>query len=111
MNGTLEKDTQKTILAYLAAKRIFHYRNNSGGAMVKGNGDKGQFIRFGAVGSPDIICVIYGHYIGIEVKGPKGKQSDHQKAFQEKLNAAGGIYLLVHSFEEFMKAYPHLFDD
>jgi RNA-directed DNA polymerase len=46
-----------------------------------------HFYRFGAFGSPDIICVIKGQYVGIEVKAPKGKQSEHQKAFQQALQA------------------------
>jgi hypothetical protein len=33
-------------------------------------------------GSPDIICVIRGIYVGIEVKGSAAKQSGHQKDFQ-----------------------------
>jgi hypothetical protein len=32
---------------------------------------KGGFYRFGALGAPDIICVIAGQYVGIEVKAPK----------------------------------------
>jgi hypothetical protein len=59
-----------------------------------------HFDRFGALGSPDIICVIGGQYVGIEVKGPKKKQSEHQKAFQQALEGAGGRYLLVYSLED-----------
>jgi hypothetical protein len=59
-----ESETQKQILDYLALKRIFHYRNNSG-AFVD---SQKHFYRFGALGSPDIICVIKGQYVGIEVK-------------------------------------------
>jgi hypothetical protein len=61
---------------------------------------KKWFVRFGAVGAPDIICVINGQYVGIEVKAPKGKQSEHQKAFQQALEAAGGRYVLAYSLEE-----------
>jgi len=44
--------------------------------------------------------VIDGQYVGIEVKGPKGKQSAHQKEFQKKLEAAGGKYILAYSLED-----------
>lgn len=91
-----ESDIQRQILDYLALKRIFHYRNNSG-AFVDSNK---HFYRFGALGSPDIICVINGQFVGIEVKAPKGKVSDHQKEFQKKLEAAGGKYILAHSLED-----------
>jgi hypothetical protein len=90
-----ESDIQRQILDYLALKRIFHYRNNSGAF----KDTAGHFYRFGALGSPDIICVIAGQYVGIEVKAPKGKQSDHQKEFQAKLESAGGKYILAYSLD------------
>jgi hypothetical protein len=85
-----EKDTQRAILDCLAAKRIFHYRNNSGGFKDSQN----HFYRFGALGSPDIIAVIGGKYIGIEVKGSDGKQSEYQQRFELELVRAGGMYIL-----------------
>jgi hypothetical protein len=84
-----ESHTQRQILDYLALKAIFHFRNNSG-ALDNGHGG---FYRFGALGSPDIICEIDGKYVGIEVKTPKGRRSDLQKEFQRQLEAAGGKYL------------------
>lgn len=42
--------------------------------------------------------------MGIEVKAPKGKQSDHQKGFQSKLEGAGGKYILAYSLEEVIAA-------
>jgi hypothetical protein len=99
-----ESDTQKQILSYLALKRIFHYRNNSG-AFVD---SQKYFYRFGALGSPDIICVIAGQYLGIEVKAPKGKQSEHQKAFQRALEAAGRKYILAYSLDDVLDAISSL---
>jgi hypothetical protein len=91
-----ESDLQRTILDYLALRGIFHYRNNSGGFR-----DANQhFYRFGAVGSPDIVCVINGQYVGIEVKASKGRQSEHQKEFQRQLEAAGGRYVLAYSMDD-----------
>lgn len=90
-----EAEIQKQILDYLALKRIFHYRQNSGAFMRDDH-----FYRMGATGAPDIVCVIAGQYVGIEVKAPKGKQSDHQKEFQKKLEAAGGKYVLAYSLED-----------
>lgn len=49
-------------------------------------------------GQPDIILVWKGVYIGIEVKGPKYRQSPEQRIFQKRLVDAGGIYLLVTSY-------------
>ena len=93
-----ESDIQRQILDYLALKGIFHYRNNSGAFKDSNN----HFYRFGALGSPDIICVIAGQYVGVEVKAPKGKQSDHQKDFQKKLEEAGGKYILAYSLDDIL---------
>jgi hypothetical protein len=94
-----EADTQKVILEWLAWRKIFHYRNNSG-AFVD---SQKHFYRFGALGSPDIICVIKGQFVGIEVKAPKGKQSDYQKEFQRQLEAAGGRYMLAYSLDDVIR--------
>jgi hypothetical protein len=97
-----ESEVQKQILEYLQIKNVFHYRNNSGGMVTQYKG-KQSFMRFGAVGSPDIVCVIDGIYTGIEVKGTGGKQSENQKAFQESLEQAGGRYILVSSLGDIIK--------
>ncbi len=96
-----EKDIQRAILEWLSLKKIFHYRNNSGAF----KGSRGQFYKFGSLGSPDIIGIIKGQYVGIEVKGSngKGKQSEAQKKFQEDLENAGGRYILTDSLEELIK--------
>jgi hypothetical protein len=91
-----ESVVQAQITQYLLLKGIFHYRNNSGGFRDGNN----HFYRFGAVGSPDIICVVEGRFIGVEVKAPGGKQSDNQISFQKRLEGAGGKYLLAHSLED-----------
>ena len=93
-----EKDLQKTTIEYLIAKRIFHYRNNSGAFKRDGH-----FYRFGATGSPDIVAVINGQYVGLEIKGTGGKQSEHQREFQENLEAAGGRYLLISELNDLDK--------
>jgi hypothetical protein len=51
---------------------------------------KQRFFRFGAVGSPDIIAVVRGQYIGIEVKSSDGSQSESQQKVEAELTKAGG---------------------
>jgi len=97
-----EADLQRLILDYLSVKKIFHYRNNSG-AMVSEYQGKKRFMRFGAVGSPDIVCIKSGKYIGIEVKGTGAKQSENQLNFQSNMEYAGGQYVLAYSLEDVMK--------
>lgn len=90
-------------IRYLHAINIFAWRNNTGGYRPEGGT---RFIRYGFPGSADIFAIIppTGLFCAIEAKTEKGKQSDKQKAFQERVEASGGIYLLVHSLEELIEA-------
>jgi hypothetical protein len=84
-----ESEAQRQILDYLALGHICHYWNNSGMMVNEYKGRK-SFTRFGAVGSPDIIAVVDGQYVGIEIKGHGGNQSEYQKAFQVRLEDERG---------------------
>jgi hypothetical protein len=100
-----EADVQRAILNYLALRGIFHYRNNSGAFVFPATATTARrFIKAGALGSPDIVCVIDGQYVGIEVKAPKGRQIDNQKKFQWQMEAAGGKYVLAYSLDDVVSA-------
>ena len=51
-------------------------------------------------GLPDIVAIKDGIYIGIEVKAPKGKQSESQKAIQAEIEKAGGKYIVARSLDD-----------
>jgi hypothetical protein len=55
-------------------------------------------------GSADISATIKGRSVKIEVK-MKDKQSPDQKRYQQQVEAAGGIYIIVHSMDEFIELY------
>lgn len=55
-------------------------------------------------GSADISATINGKSVKIEVK-IKDKQSEVQKEYQKSIEKAGGLYYIVHDFEEFYKIY------
>src|SRR3990167_6629608 len=96
MKKLLEGSLQRTIIEYLRLRRIFHYRQNTGAFKT----ERGGFYRFGVSGAPDIVVVVNGRYIGLEVKMGRNKQSIAQKKFQQELEQAGGLYWLVHSLED-----------
>jgi hypothetical protein len=98
-----ERDIQKQIIDWLTFKRIFFYRNNTG-AMKKGK----DFVRFGVRGAPDIVCIINGHYLGVEVKGEGKCMSDDQLAFAVAVQEAGGLYVCVHSLDELIPPINNL---
>jgi hypothetical protein len=66
--------------------------------------DTGRVISFGVAGCPDIIGCYKGRFVGIEVKTPKGRQSDQQINFQAAVERAGGIYILARSVDDAVSA-------
>ena len=96
----LEKEIQKAILDWLGYNKIFHYRNATTGIFMS----NGRWKTSQSKGSPDIIAVIKGRYIGIEVKAESKKQSPAQKEFQKNLEKAGGKYILAYSMDEVIHA-------
>ena len=65
----------------------------------------GQWIpTSGMKGTADISAVIQGRAVKIEIK-IRDAQSEDQKRYQQRIEAAGGIYLIVRSFAEFMDWY------
>lgn len=51
-------------------------------------------------GVPDIIILVRGQFIGLEVKAPKGTLNDNQKAASDRIFKSGGLYSVVRSPEE-----------
>ena len=102
----LEKDIQKAILDYLAAKHVWRRRLNSGGARLPGRNGKSQLVRFGAPGMPDILArSCRGHVVWIEVKRPDGKQSPEQEKWETESRAFGDIYILARCVEDVMRYF------
>jgi len=64
---------------------------------------KGKYIPTqGTKGSADISATIRGRSVKIEIK-QKDRQSEVQKQYQESIERAGGIYIIVRSFDEFVE--------
>ena len=49
-----------------------------------------------------LVAIKGGRVVHIEVKKPRGKQSEKQERFQAELEGAGGEYLLARSVEDVM---------
>lgn len=57
-------------------------------------------IQAGCPGIPDIMGVVNGRSVGLEVKNMAGRQEDTQVRFQRVYEAKGGLYRVVRSPEE-----------
>jgi hypothetical protein len=66
----------------------------------------GQYIKgTGTNGTADISATIKGRSIKLEVKIGADRQSEAQKKYQIDIERAGGIYIIVKDFDEFMNFY------
>ena len=101
-----ESVIQKAILDYLEwfsnQHKIYFFRSAAG--MVKT--EQGRVFKTGRPGTPDISVCYKGMYWGIEVKGPKGRQSATQKKAEAEILAAGGRYELVRSLDDIKRLFP-----
>lgn len=52
------------------------------------------------VGMPDIMAVINGRLLGVEVKSETGRQRPEQKEWEQKLNSAGAFYIVARGWDE-----------
>lgn len=75
-------------------------RINSMGRVLNGKYIPGTTER----GTPDIMGVIKGKFISVEIK-IKDKQSSYQIEIEKKIKYAGGHYFVCHNFDEWMKYY------
>lgn len=73
------------------------FRNNIGLADVHG-----RKIRFG-VGGPggaDLIGLYNGRFVAVEIKTPRGKQTEEQQTFQRLVESKGGAYVVLRSVDD-----------
>jgi Holliday junction resolvase len=87
-----EAELQKQIIDLLRLYSVFSYRQNTG---------RRGGVSYGKKGAPDIVAVIGGRYVGIEVKAPDGVVSPDQYLFAEQLEKAGGLYMIARDFIQF----------
>lgn len=57
------------------------------------------------IGIPDVLVVVDGRLIGIEVKDHKGKLSIDQEVWRTRILRAGGLWMLARSSEEVEKFF------
>lgn len=101
------------ILAYLKFKGVkLAYRQSTEGRYRQGEQwvdaigrmrvMKGRFIPAAKKGLGDVTAVIKGKYVSIEVKIGKDIQRDDQKKFEADLTDAGGAYMIVRDWSDFI---------
>ena len=95
MNKRTESDILRSICEYLHLKGYFFWRSNNIPVYDIKRRCMRSMPKFSIKGVSDILLVVRGQLVCIEVKTPKGKQSDFQKEFERKVGENGGKYILA----------------
>lgn len=101
----LESEIQREICDWLATTPVLFWRSNN----IPPPARPGSAFKFRALpkyvprGLPDLIAIVDGHILCIEVKRPGMKLRPEQAEFGAKLVMAGASYHVVHSLEEVMR--------
>jgi hypothetical protein len=94
---TPEGLVKAAILDYLRVRSFFAWNNPTGAVEVR----PGQWVRFGKVGSADILgCLPGGRFLAIECKAEKGRPSGAQWEFLNEIERLGGLAIVARSFQE-----------
>ena len=98
-----ETEIQKACLEWLQWQGYLAWRNNTAGIYDQ---KKGVYRFHGMKGVSDILCCLPpdGKLLAVEVKAPRGKPTEYQKEFLDKVNDAGGIGIVVTSVDDLEKA-------
>lgn len=96
----------KCICSWLKMNGYFSARVNTTGTY---NPKLKRFVHSGATkGMADITAIINGKHLSIEVKAGKDRPREAQLLVQEQVTRAGGIYIFVRTFADFLKQVMEL---
>ena len=98
---TAEGAVLSAVLEYLHARQIFAWRNKTGAVKVRGPAGGERFLRFGKVGSSDVIgCLPDGRFLGVECKAAGGRLSAPQADFLASIRDRGGVAFVAYGIED-----------
>ena len=92
-------------IEYLLRKGHFVWRNNTGARPWKDREGNDRMMRFGKVGSADILGIhkADGKLIAVECKVGKGKLRPEQKEFLDEVERRGGYAHVIYTPEDLMR--------
>lgn len=98
----LESQVQREIeLAIGAMPGVLCLRNNVG----RMQDVRGRWVAYGlGDGSPDLVCIVDGRCVGLEVKRPGVRAEPHQARCHDRWRAFGAFVAVVTSAEEALAA-------
>ena len=97
-----EKEIENSILAYLQTQKGFFWKNQSVGVWdnVRKTYRKPNN-RFHIIGTADVLgCLPGGKFIALEVKTKRGRATQNQKDFLQRISVLGGKAAIVKSIDD-----------
>jgi hypothetical protein len=89
----------KAIINKIIHEGHFAWRVNTAGIFDE---KKNRFRTVKSTGCSDVCACIFGRLVCIEVKLGKDKLRESQRDFGKNIDKAGGIYIVVHSYQDFI---------
>jgi hypothetical protein len=89
-------DLVNEVTLALSAAGALAWKNNTGVLRDVNN----RPVRYGCVGSPDVLACVKGRFVGVECKVGKDRQRTEQKAFAAATDRAQGLYILARSVDD-----------
>lgn len=106
--GKAENATLAACKAWIIMHGGAVVRVQSGGRVINDAKYGARFMRMAEPGTADLIGVLRGVPIAIEVKTPTGKVQDSQREWGEAWTRAGGVYIIARGVGDLyqMLAWP-----
>lgn len=103
-----EAETQKAILDWFGAERIFAYRINTAAFKTEGRFFRAHSLGKGAADIRADVRIVpefeLFQPLWVECKSPTGRQSDEQLGFQKHVEGYGHAYIVARSVEDVVQA-------
>lgn len=99
-------ETTRAILNFLFEKRIFAWRQNTGGIPDP----RGFFRPAAKTGVADILAIVppNGQFLAIEIKTGRDRLRPEQEGFLQNVRTMGGLALVVKDYDQFLDSFQKL---
>lgn len=100
-----EYSIESEILDWLAQSGLGFFWKNTSGGFHDGKKWRKHQSPFAIRGTSDILGIVDGRFIALEVKTEKGRASTEQLAFLKRVRACGGLASLVRSLDQTIEQF------
>lgn len=95
-----ENDIQNAVCEWLKLKKIFFWRQNTGGVYDVSRQSFRKMPKYALKGVADIIALINHRAYFLEIKTKKGRQSPEQKEFEKNVKENGSFYYIIRGVDD-----------